>query len=50
LKNDVSETNNLALINPEKVKELKKLLDKWRKDTNAQIPSPNPNYIEKKSK
>jgi arylsulfatase A-like enzyme len=50
LKNDISESNNLALINPEKVKELKKLIDKWRKTTNAQIPTPNPNYIEKKSK
>jgi arylsulfatase A-like enzyme len=49
LKNDISESNNLALINPEKVKELKKLLDKWRKTTNAQIPTPNPDYIEKKS-
>ena len=48
LKNDVSESNNLALINPEKVKELKNLLAKWRKTTNAQIPTPNPNYIEKR--
>jgi hypothetical protein len=50
LKDDVSETNNLALINPEKVKELKNLLAKWRKTTTAQIPTPNPSYIENKSK
>ncbi|GGD76856.1 sulfatase [Emticicia aquatilis] len=50
LKDDISESNNLALINPQKAKELKKLLDKWRKANNAQIPTPNPNYIEKKSK
>lgn len=50
LKDDISESNNLALINPQKAKELKKLLDKWRKITNAQMPAPNPNYIDKKSK
>lgn len=50
LKDDISESNNLALINPQKAKELKKLLDKWRKTNNVQIPTLNPNYIEKKSK
>lgn len=50
LKDDVSESNNLALINPQKAKELKELLNKWRKATNAQMPTLNPNYIEKKSK
>ncbi|MFY7910931.1 MAG: sulfatase [Emticicia sp.] len=50
LKDDISESNNLALINPQKAKELKKLLDKWRKANNAQMPALNPNYIDKKSK
>ncbi|SKB37952.1 sulfatase [Daejeonella lutea] len=36
LKQDISETNNLASKNPEKVKELLVGLQKWRKDVNAQ--------------
>jgi arylsulfatase A-like enzyme len=49
LKDDVSESNNLILANPKKAKELKKLLDKWRKANNAQMPTLNPNYVEKKN-
>jgi len=49
LKDDVSESNNLILANPKKAKELKKLLDKWRKVNNAQMPTLNPNYAEKKN-
>jgi len=45
LKDDLSEQNNLAATNPEKAKELFTLLDKWRKETNAPIPTkPNPKY------
>lgn len=36
LKQDISETKNLAVENPEKVRELKASLEKWRKDVNAQ--------------
>ncbi|MES3018497.1 MAG: sulfatase [Bacteroidota bacterium] len=36
LKKDISETNNLAAENPEKVNEMSAGLAKWRKDVNAQ--------------
>lgn len=39
LKKDISETNNLAKKNPEKAKELLEMLDKWREETNAPIPT-----------
>lgn len=46
LKDDLSEQNNLASTNPEKVNELLKLLDKWRKNTDAPVPTElNPEYI-----
>lgn len=38
LKTDEEEKENLAKKNPEKLKELKKLLDDWRKEVNAEIP------------
>jgi len=45
LEKDISEANNLAKKNPEKVKELIEILDKWRDKTNAPIPTNlNPNY------
>ncbi len=47
LKDDIAESKNLATNQPQKVKELKQILDKWRKTTNAQIPTLNPNYVVK---
>lgn len=47
LKNDIGESQNLADKNPEKVKELSKLLLDWRKKMNAQMPTQNPNYTSK---
>ncbi|WP_289054815.1 sulfatase [Carboxylicivirga marina] len=45
LKEDLSEQNNLAQSNPEKVKELLDMLDEWRKNTNAPVPTElNPEY------
>ena len=44
LKTDSLEQNDLAEENPEKVKELKKMLADWRLDVNAQMPEPNPKY------
>jgi arylsulfatase A-like enzyme len=45
LKTDLSETNNLSESNPEKVKELLGMLEHWRKDTNAPVPTElNPEY------
>lgn len=48
LKEDIGEKNNLAKSNPEKTKELLGLLEKWRKDINAPVPSVlNPDYVSK---
>lgn len=44
LKEDVHEAHNLAASNPEKVKELKGLMDTWRRDVAAILPFPNPAY------
>lgn len=44
LKNDLSETNDLAGKMPEKAVELRKKLDDWRKAVGAQMPVPNPDY------
>lgn len=48
LKEDIGEKNNLAKSNPKKTQELLGLLEKWRKETNAPVPTElNPDYIEK---
>ena len=44
LKDDLSEKNDLAKSNPEKTKELLTLLRQWQKETNAKMPTANPNY------
>jgi arylsulfatase A-like enzyme len=44
LKEDISETNNLAESNPEKRKELENKLDNWLKIVDAKLPLPNPEY------
>jgi arylsulfatase A-like enzyme len=45
LKEDVGEKNNLAGTNPEKLNKLLKILEKWRKETNAPVPVElNPEY------
>ncbi|SHI57874.1 Arylsulfatase A [Arenibacter nanhaiticus] len=45
LEKDLGERNNLVAINPEKAEELYNILDSWRKEVNAPIPSePNPEY------
>jgi arylsulfatase A-like enzyme len=55
LKNDISETNDLAKTKPAKAKELHKALVEWRKSVNAPVPTEkNPRYdpaarLEKKS-
>lgn len=38
LKNDLSEKHNLATAKPEKVEELRTVLNKWRKNVDAQLP------------
>ncbi|MDD4871379.1 MAG: sulfatase [Kiritimatiellae bacterium] len=44
LKNDLSETTDLAAKMPEKAAELRRKLDDWRKSVGAQMPTPNPDY------
>ncbi len=46
LKNDIEEKTDLSKTQPEKAHELKQLLHQWRKDVGAQMPFPNPAYIE----
>ncbi len=44
LKNNISESKNLAAEMPDKAKELHNRLRKWRQDVNAQMPQRNPAY------
>ncbi|NSW95383.1 MAG: sulfatase [Bacteroidales bacterium] len=44
IENDISETNDISSAEPEKTKELFKLLDDWRKSNNAKMMMPNKNY------
>jgi arylsulfatase A-like enzyme len=45
LKDDVGEKNNVVEKFPDKTKELSEMLDAWRKETGAPIPTePNPDY------
>ena len=44
LKDDLSETTNLAERQPDRVKELDALLERFLTDTKAVVPKPNPNY------
>ncbi|MEZ5040350.1 MAG: sulfatase [Saprospiraceae bacterium] len=47
LKADIGEQHNLAASHPEKTAELHQLLIKWRKETNAPVPTTlNPDYEE----
>ncbi len=50
LKDDIGETKDLSKTNPEKAKELREMLHRWREDVNAQIPKPNPDYGRNKTK
>ena len=38
LKEDIGETTDIAKQNPEKTKELEKILDDWLKETASQLP------------
>lgn len=44
LKADIGEKNNLAETMPEKAAELHKMLKHWRKEVDARMPTPNPDY------
>jgi arylsulfatase A len=45
LKEDIGEQHDLAESEPEKAQELREMLHQWRKDINAQMMPPNPEYI-----
>ena len=45
LKNDPGETKDISGSNPEKLNELKKLLDRKLEETGGQMPQPNPDYV-----
>ncbi|MCR9295845.1 MAG: sulfatase [bacterium] len=44
LANDLSETKNLASTEAAKLNELQRELDAWRKDVDAEVMRPNPDY------
>lgn len=45
LKEDIGEKNNLAVTCPEKLNEMLEILEDWRKETNAPVPTElNPDY------
>jgi len=44
LSSDISESDNLAELMPDKTLELHKLLKAWLQDVNAEFPGPNPNF------
>ena len=45
LKEDIGEKRNLVKENPEKTRELHRMLHAWLSETKAQMPTPNPDYI-----
>ncbi|AZQ64860.1 hypothetical protein EI427_21790 [Flammeovirga pectinis] len=45
LTTDPYEQHEISSISPKKIKELSALLQKWKKDTNAEIPRVNPAYL-----
>ena len=44
LKDDLSETRNLAGAEPARAREMQQKLAAWRKSVDARMPSPNPDY------
>ena len=44
LRDDLGEKTNLAAGQPEKVKQLRDKLHAWRRDVNALMPTPNPDF------
>lgn len=44
LKYDINEMTDLKFSHPEKLVQMKTVLEKWQQDTGAQYPLPNPNF------
>lgn len=49
LREDVGEAKNLSATNTEKVKELQQMMNSWRTEVGAQMPSVNPDYDPEKA-
>lgn len=49
IKTDIGETKDLSQSMPEKTKEMKLALQKWRTSVGAQYPTQNPNYLPERS-
>ena len=45
LEKDIGETTDLSLAQKEIADELYQLLEKWRRDCNAEFPVPNPGFL-----
>tara|TARA_R110002049_G_scaffold2750_2_gene21553 strand:- start:369801 stop:371765 length:1965 start_codon:yes stop_codon:yes gene_type:complete len=50
LRDDISESNNLAATEPDLTKELDRLIDGFLEDTDALYPRPNPNFNPSRAK
>jgi arylsulfatase A len=50
LREDISETRNLALENPAKAEALRAKLEAWRRSVGAQMPTPNPDHDPEKDR
>jgi arylsulfatase A-like enzyme len=48
LKTDISEKNNLSEKMPDRATKMLKMLKTWRKDVDAKMPRPNPDYVRRK--
>ena len=48
LKEDLAEQNDLAAKMPDKAKELRGMLERWRKEADVQMPRPNPKYVKRR--
>ncbi len=44
LENDVGEQNDLAAEMPDKVGQMHEVLLRWRREVDAKLPTPNPDY------
>jgi hypothetical protein len=50
LQDDLGEQNNLAAQMPAKTEQMRRMLEMWRRDVDAQDMSPNPDHGAKKAK
>jgi arylsulfatase A-like enzyme len=50
LREDISETRNLALEHPAKAEALRAKLEAWRRSVGAQMPTPNPDHDPEKDR